>query len=105
MLFASRCFQFGFLDCSKCKQQMSHPSREIRAVLDPVVALKEEVEAKALARLKIEKMENDAKLVTKGSQFYGKPTQYAMASFAYYNCFKCKVSSTDMGSASDRLRG
>ena len=46
----------------------------------------------ALARLKIEKMENDAKLVTEGSPFYNKPKDYAMASFAYYNCFKCKVS-------------
>jgi hypothetical protein len=79
---------FGFLDCSQCKAAMQHPSPPIQALLQPILALRKEVSAKALARLTIENMTKDAKLVDPKSQFYNKPEAYAMASFAYYNCFK-----------------
>ena len=79
---------FGFLDCSTCKQTMDHPAPAVQAALRPILRLREEVAAKALARLTIEGMTKDAKLVTKGSHFYNKPQEYAMASFAYYHCFK-----------------
>ena len=36
-------------------------------------------------------MENDEKLRDPNSKFFGAPLEYSMASFAYYNCFKCKV--------------
>jgi E3 ubiquitin-protein ligase MYCBP2 len=79
---------FGFLDCSQCKAPMQHPSPPIQTLLQPILALRKEVSAKALARLTIENMTKDAKLVDPKSQFYNKPEAYAMASFAYYNCFK-----------------
>jgi len=49
------------------------------------------VQRKALARLKVEKMENDPKLKKKGTKFYNNKTVYAMSTFAYYMCHKCKV--------------
>jgi ribosomal protein S18 acetylase RimI-like enzyme len=79
---------FGFLDCSQCKAPMQHPSPPIQTLLQPILALRKEVSAKALARLTIENMTKDAKLVDPKSQFYNKPEAYATASFAYYNCFK-----------------
>jgi len=81
---------FGFMECSVCKVSMDHPSPYIQEVRRPLDELCRNVKAKAIARLAIEKMEKDAKLVTLGSHFYGKPVEYAMASFAYYNCFKCR---------------
>lgn len=69
---------------------MEHPSAPLQALLQPIQQLYDEVRAKAVARLAIEKMEQDAKLITPGSQFYGKAEAYALASFAYYNCFKCR---------------
>jgi E3 ubiquitin-protein ligase MYCBP2 len=79
---------FGFMDCSICKVPMEHPYPPIQAVKLPLDHLWTQVRAKALARLTIEKMEKDQKLVDPKSHFYNKPEAYAMASFAYYNCFK-----------------
>jgi len=81
---------FGFAGCSVCKVPMDHPYPPIQQLKQPIDQLWSQVRAKALARLSIEKMENDAKLIEPSSQFYKKPEAYAMASFAYYNCFKCK---------------
>ena len=69
---------------------MDHPSQPVQEVLRPAVELYNEVSIKAEARLKIEGMLKDEKLINPSSRYYGKPKQYAMDSFAYYNCHKCK---------------
>lgn len=79
---------FGFLNCPLCKKQMQHPS------LGPVMTEKmryyDFIISKAQTRLKVEGMLNDKKLIDPNSRFYKKPLDYAMASFAYYKCFKCR---------------
>lgn len=41
-------------------------------------------------RLKFEECEKDDKLVNKDSPYFNKPSEYAMAIYAYFLCFKCK---------------
>lgn len=81
-----------YLECAQCKVTMDHPSPRVQAVLRPAMDLYRDVSAKALARLKIEQMEKDDKLTNPASQFYQKPLQYALNSFAFYNCFKVRRS-------------
>jgi len=78
---------FGFLDCPICKGEMKHPLLE--PPKKPLMELREMLKSKGLARLKIEGMLGDQKLVDPTSRYYKKPEAYAMDSFAYYNCFKC----------------
>jgi E3 ubiquitin-protein ligase MYCBP2 len=40
--------------------------------------------------LKFENRHNDEKLIKPESQYFNKPTEYAMAIFSYYLCCKCK---------------
>lgn len=82
---------FGFLECPTCKVRMDHPSDAIQSLLAPAVRQYEEIGAKAEARLRIEGMLSDDKLTQPHSRFFGRPRQYAMDSFAYYKCFKCKA--------------
>lgn len=69
---------------------MDHPSPLIQEVLQPATRLYEEIATKGEARLKIEGMLKDEKLITPTSRYYGKPKQYALDSFAYYDCFKVR---------------
>jgi E3 ubiquitin-protein ligase MYCBP2 len=64
-------------------------SKRIRDLLEPVEKLYADISTRVLARIKVEGMEKDAKLVDPSSQFYGKPLEYGMATFAFYTCFKC----------------
>ncbi len=48
------------------------------------------IKKNALNRLKVDGMLKDERLVTPGSPYYQKEELYALHSFAYYNCFKCK---------------
>ena len=41
-------------------------------------------------RLKFQECEKDEKLTDKNSPYFGKPVEYAMAIYAYFECFKCK---------------
>lgn len=81
---------FGFMDCSVCKIPMDHTCPSIRQVKAPIDHLFGQIKTKALARLTIEKMEQDPKLIEPTSRYYGQPLKYAIDCFAYYNCFKCK---------------
>ena len=44
----------------------------------------------SLDRLKFEECLKDEKLTDPGSPYYNKPSEYAMAIYAYFLCFKCK---------------
>ena len=66
---------------------IAHP--RLKDVLDPVLALFEEVKKKALLRLEYENMTKCDAIVSETSKFYQKPAEYAMHRYAYYVCFKC----------------
>lgn len=95
---------FGFLDCPACKKQMSHPSEAIQKVLKPAMEFYDQVVEKAVARLKIENMLKDEKLISPTSRYYGNPQAYALDSFAYYNCFKARRRKTPTATFDTILR-
>jgi len=78
---------FGFLNCPLCKQVMQHPS--LAALMDPLLRLKSDVQAKASARLKPEGLENDAAFTSPQGKYYGRRDEYALDRFAFYMCAKC----------------
>lgn len=79
---------FGFSECSLCHQWIDHIS--LKPTLDPIRQLYDEVKSKAMQRLKFMNLEKAKEIVTEGSPFYNKPEAYALKSFCYYPCFKCK---------------
>lgn len=79
---------FGYLDCPLCKKRMRHPSLD--AAMVPHLERYEKIRDNALQRLKVDNMENDAKLLDPASAYFNNKEMYALHSFAYYNCFKCK---------------
>ena len=79
---------FGFMQCPLCKVPMRHP--HIDAVVAPHAALLTALRAKAVARLAIEGMEADPKLMDPTSRYFGQRETFALESFAFYSCFKCK---------------
>ena len=81
---------FGYLDCPLCKVQMKHPL--LAPIMEPHLKLFDKIRSNAVARLKIDGMLKDEKLITPGTPYYKNPELYAMHSFAYYVCFKCKQS-------------
>lgn len=82
---------FGFLDCSQCKGR-------IRAGYSPALTeelvksetLEADIKKKALERAKFENLDKEPRLKKRGDPFYNDLQKYAMASLAYYMCFKCK---------------
>lgn len=44
----------------------------------------------SIQRLKFEGCDKDQKLKDPKSPYYQKPNEYAMAIYAYFECFKCK---------------
>ena len=44
----------------------------------------------AFERLKFEELLKDEKLTNKSSPYYNKPNEYAVAIYAYFECYKCK---------------
>lgn len=82
LLFCVLLLQFGFMDCSICKVQMDHPSPMIQRVKKPLDDLFTQIKTKALARLAIEKMEKDPKLVDPQSRYFNQPLKYAIDCFA-----------------------
>lgn len=79
---------FSFMNCPLCAQVMHH--RYIDYLVNPFVAILEQVKAKALQRLEIEGMMNDPRITNPESEFHGKPQEYAMNIFSFYMCYICK---------------
>lgn len=63
---------------------------KISGMLRQAETLKADVQALCVERLEIENMKNAKELKDKSNQFYGKPEQFAMHIFCFYECFKCK---------------
>jgi RCR-type E3 ubiquitin transferase len=80
---------FGFLACPLCKTvDMIHS--HLDKARGEVMKLYDDIAKRSRERLVVESMENDPKLKDKTSPFYGNPTAYGLASFAFYPCWKCK---------------
>lgn len=62
---------------------MDHASPLIQRVKKPLDDLFTQIKTKALARLSIEKMEKDPKLIDPQSRYYNQPLKYAIDCFAY----------------------
>lgn len=87
---------FAFGECSLCKVPMTHPSTQFRAIRTPIDELYRSICQKAMARLAIEKMEKDQKLIDPQSRYYNQPLKYALDCFAYYNCYKVSQDEKDI---------
>merc|ERR1719242_1240693 len=61
----------------------------LKALNEPVDELFQQVETKALMRLKYEKLQNHVDIVNEHGPFYQNPSGFAMKKYAYYQCFKC----------------
>eukprot|EP00357_Protocruzia_adherens_P036526 CAMPEP_0115008332 /NCGR_PEP_ID=MMETSP0216-20121206/21845_1 /TAXON_ID=223996 /ORGANISM="Protocruzia adherens, Strain Boccale" /LENGTH=575 /DNA_ID=CAMNT_0002375711 /DNA_START=183 /DNA_END=1910 /DNA_ORIENTATION=+ len=81
---------FGFLTCPACKAWIDIPPSSMSDDLIKDFQLLNDIRGKAVKRLDFEGMKKDEKLTDPASIYYGKPDEYAMASLAYYLCFKCK---------------
>lgn len=77
---------FHFMSCPLCNAQIEHPS--LNPTLQPLLALKAQVQQKASDRLSFEGNQNDAPL-QKGGKYEGRPADYAMDLYAYYMCSHC----------------
>uniref|UniRef100_A0A6A7FXV8 RanBP-type and C3HC4-type zinc finger-containing protein 1 n=1 Tax=Hirondellea gigas TaxID=1518452 RepID=A0A6A7FXV8_9CRUS len=80
---------FGFLKCPLCPQIIEHPSLVDDPVISSLVQLYKKIQEKSLFRLKVDGLEDDDKLTNPASKWFKQPLEFAMNSFAYYNCFKC----------------
>lgn len=78
---------FTFTQCPTCKEEISHPS--LTDIIEPIDALKQEVQRKALTRLRAENQDRSPEIHAPGGRFFKNPTGFAMAKYAYYLCSKC----------------
>ncbi len=76
---------FKFLMCSLCNRLIQHPM--LARELAPWMALKKEIESKAVAKLKYEGRMNDPKIKR---SYGGDVVAFAMHEFLFYMCYKCK---------------
>jgi hypothetical protein len=78
---------FAFTGCPLCHVPMEHPA--LARMLRQVGKLREQIERMAMQRLVHEGLERDPDIVD--GRFKGDPLGFAMARFAYYECFRCKL--------------
>lgn len=70
------------------KEPMDHP--ELKALLDPIQQLYEDVKRKAVMRLQFEGLEKSDQVKDPSSPYYNNPVKFAMDRYCYYPCYKCK---------------
>lgn len=82
---------FTFAMCPLCNKWMELPrDHRLGKQLWELRQMFEEILRKSLERLQFEGMENDPKLMDPASPWYKKKEEYAMATFSYFQCHKCK---------------
>lgn len=74
--------------CSTCRLPIFH-QRLLLPLLE-VISLEQRIQTMALERLVYESMDKDEILLNDSSPWYKKPLEYAMHSFVFQQCFKCK---------------
>eukprot|EP00753_Platysulcus_tardus_P014804 PLAT4540.1.p1 GENE.PLAT4540.1~~PLAT4540.1.p1 ORF type:complete len:829 (+),score=264.74 PLAT4540.1:25-2487(+) len=83
---------FGFLRCPLCTA-VAHsfdPAFPLKDELEPMLTLYFRLRQQALRRLTLEGMADDAALKEVGGKYFHNAELYALDSFAFYSCFKCK---------------
>ncbi|CAG0913072.1 unnamed protein product [Notodromas monacha] len=78
---------FGFRLCPICKTKMEHPA--LADLLEPIRTLFDDVQRKALMRLRYEGLDKCESITAPGGRFFDDPSGFAMDRYAYYVCFKC----------------
>ncbi|KAF2070852.1 hypothetical protein CYY_007838 [Polysphondylium violaceum] len=86
--WSSSRISFGFLKCSLCSQNMSHPSLE--KYIKPINDLYDIVQSKGLQRLSHFGPEKGVDLNDTKSKWFNNKESYVMERFSYFMCFKCK---------------
>ena len=84
---------FKFLECPSCGGGIEYGggAKEVVELLVKGQAWKHTITEAALERLKKEGLaDSEPKLKDESSPFYGKPKVFAMRTYAFYICFKCK---------------
>ena len=66
---------------------MEHPS--LKAQLDPIKVLYDDVKTKSLTRLQFEGLFKVEGIIKPGGTSYQDPAGFAMNRYAYYACSKC----------------
>jgi len=78
---------FGFLNCPLCKTEIRHQALD--DITNKYYALKKEIEADAVERVKIEGLQNDKRLKDPNSPYFENLPKFAMDRLAFYKCSKC----------------
>ncbi|CAD8101230.1 unnamed protein product [Paramecium sonneborni] len=94
---------FKFCFCPLCNSWLQFQQSQPQNLIDKYFLLFQEVKKKSLERLKYESRDKDEKVSKVGELYYGKPQEYAMAIYCYYQCFKCQQ--PYFGGAKDCQRG
>ncbi|CAD8083971.1 unnamed protein product [Paramecium primaurelia] len=81
---------FKFCLCPLCNTWLEFQPSLPQSLVNQYSLLFQDVMKKSLDRLKYENRDKDEKVSKIGEMFYGKPQEYAMAIYCYYQCFKCK---------------
>ena len=83
---------FQFLNCPQCKSiKIDAPHcPPIFKLTSEIGVFQEEVQKKALLRIKFEDLDKDPRLKDPNDDFYNNLQAWAMFKLAYYQCFKCK---------------
>ncbi|CAD8181444.1 unnamed protein product [Paramecium pentaurelia] len=81
---------FKFCLCPLCNSWLEFQPSQPQNLVNQYYILFQDVMKKSLDRLKYENRDKDDKVSKVGEPFYGKPQEYAMAIYCYYQCFKCK---------------
>lgn len=83
---------FNFCLCPLCKRWMDFPiENALHIQMQTNQGKYEDIKKKSLDRLKHEEKDKDERLKRPGDPYFEKPTEYAMAIYSYYECFKCKM--------------
>ncbi|VDO91516.1 unnamed protein product [Heligmosomoides polygyrus] len=80
--------QFRFMNCPLCNVQMAHPG--LLDLLDPLLALKNEVAQKANMRLEFDGLLGCPALTDPQSEYFGRLEDYAMDRYMYVLCNVCQ---------------
>jgi hypothetical protein len=78
---------FAFCECPLCRAPMVN--EHLDGLMGPIVALRDAVRFKALARLRLEGREASTEITDPASPWHGNPGGYAMRLYAFLPCSRC----------------
>ena len=84
---------FAFMSCPNCKHELEiteHTCSEVVEELEPLLAMKKEVEKQALENAEKQGLLQDERLSNESDAYFGKPQEYANHRCSFYQCYDCK---------------